>query len=175
MKDKPTWTEQEQADLVAYLDGELDKNAAGAIQAKLDRDPQARAEAESLRRTWGLLDYLPRPEPSTDFTSRTLEQLTPPPRPAWLTRYARWRPLTLGVGWAAAVLVAGALGYGGGSWLGHRRPATPRPADIDPLLVRDLRVIENLHLYEHVDDIDFLNKLDNANDPDLFGEDNHNS
>ena len=69
--------EQEQADLVAYLDGELTGEAARTLEAKLSLDPQARAEADALRRTWELLDYLPRPEPSARFTHRTLERLSP--------------------------------------------------------------------------------------------------
>jgi len=46
--------------------------------------------------------------------------------------------------------------------------ANSQPVDLDQQLVRDLRVIENHRLYEHVDDIQFLRELD---DPDLFGED----
>src|SRR5438067_8003934 len=67
--------EEDRTNLVAYLDGELDEAAARALEAKLSNDPGARAEAESLRRTWELLDYLPRAEASTTFTHRTLERL----------------------------------------------------------------------------------------------------
>ena len=56
--------ERERADLVAWLDGELEGEAA-------------RAEADALRKTWELLDYLPRPEPSASFTHRTLSRLAP--------------------------------------------------------------------------------------------------
>src|SRR3954451_13737717 len=55
-------SEQERADLVAYLDGELTGEAARALEAKITLDPQARAEAETLKRTWELLDFLPKPE-----------------------------------------------------------------------------------------------------------------
>src|SRR5437868_14946863 len=97
--------DQERADLVAYLDGELDADASQALETRLARDPVARAELEQLRRTWELLDYLPQPEPSAAFTHRTLERVGPvgagtQPRliqrrlPAW----------AFGAGWAAAVL-----------------------------------------------------------------------
>src|SRR5262249_40048474 len=55
-------SEDERADLVAYLDGETTGDAKRAIEAKLNLDPVWRAEAASLKRTWNLLDYLPRPD-----------------------------------------------------------------------------------------------------------------
>src|SRR5437763_10480257 len=113
-----TLSEEDRENLVAYLDGELDEATAQALESKLSLDPQARAEADALRRTWELLDYLPKPEPSTDFTNKTLSRLsvqslstksvpvTGPfhrrPRPPWL----------MPLGWAAAVLLAIGAGYG---------------------------------------------------------------
>lgn len=64
-----------EAELVAYLDGELDGEAARRIEARLAADPAARSRAAALKDTFGLLDYLPRPEPSPTFASRTLERL----------------------------------------------------------------------------------------------------
>ncbi len=66
-------------DLVAFLDQELDPRRAAIIETKISLDPKIRAEADSLRRTWELLDFLPKPpEPSATFTSRTLEKIVPP-------------------------------------------------------------------------------------------------
>src|SRR5437660_12588662 len=101
-------SDEDRANLVAFLDGELDERTAHALETKLHTDPQARAEAEALRRTWGLLDYLPRPEPSPSFTNRTLERVSAM-RPALQTlRMPRpaWRRWAVGLLWAAAVLVA---------------------------------------------------------------------
>src|SRR5689334_5237929 len=61
--------------LVSYLDGELEPGSARDVEARLAQDPAIRAEADALRRAWDLLDYLPRPEPSPDFTQRTLASL----------------------------------------------------------------------------------------------------
>jgi anti-sigma factor RsiW len=157
-------TEEERADLVAYLDGELAGEARHAIETKVHLDPTWRTEAEALKRTWDLLDYLPRPEPSPSFTQRTLSRLAPVDRAAgpkqstgrW--RLARW--LALGGGWAAALLLSAVAGYQ------LLRPSAPKgPGEAD--LVRELRIIENRRYYELVDDIDFLHELDH---PDLFGE-----
>jgi hypothetical protein len=127
-------------------------------------------EVDTLRCTWEMLDYLPKPQPSGNFTSRTLDRVSairPVSRP--LKIRGGWRPWVLGTGWAAAVFVAAVAGYEGGHWLGSRTqpPATRHAVNVQPQLVQDFRVIENRHLYEHADDLDFLRAL---LDPELFGE-----
>jgi anti-sigma factor RsiW len=154
--------DDERAELIAYLDGELDAKSARRIEAKLNTDPAIRAEAESLKRTWDLLDYLPKSEPSPTFTHRTMQRVT-----AVQTRTTKiqlgyaWRPWALGVGWAAAVLLAGAAGFAAMTRL--------QPKEMnDDGLVRELRIIENKRLYEAAEEMEFLRQLD---DPDLFGDD----
>jgi hypothetical protein len=80
------------------------------------------------------------------------------------TPLRRWslRPWWIGAGWAAALVTAASVGYLG---VGMTRP---KPDTTDRDLMRDLRVIENLRFYAHVDDLDFLKSLDK---PDLFGDD----
>ena len=168
--------DKERDELVAYLDGELDETSSRALEARLSLDPQARAEAVALQKTWELLDYLPRPEPSPNFTNRTLERISGE-MPVSRSGAGRslWPGWALGVGWAAAVLVAAAIGFGAVKFLAA--PAHPdQPpdplahmdsAEVEQALVRNLRVLENQRLYENVDDIEFLRALDN---PDLFGD-----
>lgn len=158
-------SDEERADLVAYLDGELDGAAAAALEARIQQDPGVRAEAEAFRKTWQLLDYLPRPQPTLQFTQQTLERVA-----AERPRVAG-RSVALGVGWAAAVVIAGVVGFAGG----RRLPRSAEPAlpfDVDCALVKDLGVIENQRLYEHADGLDFLRALADPADPDLFGGDN---
>ncbi len=73
--DSSSPTDPFEAELVAYLDGELDPVAARKVEARLASDPVARAKAAELKKTFDLLDYLPRPEPSPTFTTRTLDRL----------------------------------------------------------------------------------------------------
>jgi anti-sigma factor RsiW len=162
--------DEDRANLIAYLDGELKGEAARDLEVRLNLDPAVRAEAETLRRTWELLDYLPRPEASTTFTSRTLDRVSAVrPVPVQVKGFARWRPWALGVGWAAALLLAGAAGFAGMSLRPRPDPAVPAdPAELEQHLLRDLRVIEHKRLYEHVENIEFLRQLDA---PDLFGDD----
>jgi len=161
-------SDEDRADLVAYLDGELDEGASQALEARLNLDPQMRGEADALKRTWEMLDYLPRPEPSPSFTNRTLERL------AIRESMARTRPMVAKrrwlrvVSWAAAVLLAVGLGRVAGPWV---LPG-PRPlhdsAEVEQQLVTDLRLLDNKRLYDPIEDLEFLRALDS---PDLFGDD----
>jgi len=169
----PPLSDKDREDLVAYLDGELDAEAARALEAKLNLDAEARAEAEALRRTWEVLDYLPRPEPTAAFSSRTVQRVSSlrqqtVPAKASGRPWPRW---ALAVGWAAALLLAGTLGFAAVSWFSENE-ATPvqaaHPIDADQLLARDLRLIENKRLYELANDLNFLRELDV---PELFGDD----
>jgi len=161
-RERPTPEQAEE--LVAYLDGELDETTAQQVEARLNTDPAARQESEALQAAWDLLDHLPRPEPSPDFTHRTLENVQVKADTARLQArrraWTRWRPRLVAAGWAAAVLVAFLAGYVGFLAL---RPADPSDHD----LARDLSLIENQRLYEFVDDLGFLRQLDT---PALFGE-----
>ena len=75
----------------------------------------------------------------------------------------------MGVGWAAAVLLAVAGGLGAANLIWPAPPAPQEePAEVEALLARNLRVIENKRLYENADDLEFLRGLDQ---PDLFGDD----
>jgi hypothetical protein len=111
-------SEQEQADLVAYLDGELKGQAAHAVEARLVRDAAVRAEADSLKKAWDLLDFLPRPEPSPNFTHRTLSRVNPVQKTAAAAAIALppassgalWR-LALAAGWLACLALAAVGGF----------------------------------------------------------------
>jgi anti-sigma factor RsiW len=153
-------SDEDREALTAYLDGELDEATARRVETRLNLDPTTRLEAEALKQAWSMLDYLPRAEPSTTFTHRTLERLA-----LQTGRIHRrgWRPWAAGLAWAAAVLVAAAIGFGV-----SRLPSrpSPEPPDLEEQMAQHLRAIQKIHLYEHVDEIDFLHAL---NQPDLFG------
>jgi hypothetical protein len=160
------------AELIAYLDGELAGTEAQQVEARLALDPSARTKAEAYKKTFDLLDYLPRPEPTPDFATRTLTRLQPAagqsgvvPAPAAVT--APRRPGWLGgLAWLAATVIAAVGGYAGHAAL---RPYLDRPArGTADWSYADARVIDNLPLYLGVDDLDFLRTLD---DPDLFAPD----
>lgn len=174
MADYTPLTDDDRDELVAYLDGELPADAQRRVEARLNSDPAARTEADTLRRAWDLLDYLPRAEPSTDFTERTLDRVSSLGGSA-----ARVSPSTIGLpirpwyrqpliavaGWAAAALLAVATGYA----LGPRPAPPPEPDPVtDPLMTEKPRVIENLPLYLAAENLEYLLALDQS---DLFADD----
>jgi anti-sigma factor RsiW len=157
--------DRDREDLIAYLDGEADAKTARSIEAKLATDAEARKEAEALKRAWDMLDYLPRPEPSANFTNRTMERVSTQ-MAVIQGRRQQIRPWLLGLGWAAAILIAAIGGFAGTSIFIKQNDNR-----LDQQLVHELPSIQNARTFEHVDDIDFLHKLANPNDPDLFGDD----
>jgi hypothetical protein len=152
--------EDDREDLIAYLDGELDDEHSHAVEARLQTDPKARAEAESLKRAWELLDFLPRAEPSPNFTQRTLDRIPSLSTAEKSRPWARVKAALVGVGWAAALLLFALGGYAGFNYV---YPGPPNDAE----LIRDLRLLENKPLYDNVEDLEFLKELDH---PDLFGD-----
>jgi anti-sigma factor RsiW len=173
MADPQSFTDDDRAELVAYLDGELGADAQRRVEARLNTDAIARAEADTLKRAWDMLDFLPRSEPSLDFTERTLDRVSSlqiataargsqsKAEPIAIPWY-RWRGLAA-AGWAAAALVALALGYA----VGPRKSAEP-PIESDPILTEKPRVIEHLPLYLAAENLDYLLALDQ---PELFADD----
>ncbi len=164
-------TEDEKAELVAYLDGELDDAATQAVEAKIATNPDVRAELDALKQAWGLLDFLPKASASPNFTNRTMERLSLERAPASASKSTPMHKAgsLLGpIGWAAAILVALGGGYliSLGIW-----PPKPPPEPIsedDRPYVEHLRILEKWRYYENVDDLEFVKKL---NHPELFGED----
>ena len=175
MNDPDNEPELEDDDLIAYLDGELPPTEAQKLESKLAFDAKARTRAAEYKKTFDLLDYLPKPEPSADFTNRTLTRIQPAFAPGSATSQA----FTLNLSgatpapprriwpefafWSFAVLVAAGLGFGAHTL------AQPyiSPRKVEVFDQADLALIHELPLFLGVDDLDFLRKL---HDADLFAE-----
>jgi hypothetical protein len=165
------------AELVAYLDGELDAPAARHLEDRMAADPALRARAATLKKTFDLLDYLPKPEPSATFATRTLDKL-PAVRSGSGTTAAASGPSGLATatpsallpataagrpwGWVVGVVVAVGVALGAGYFVAAAARAYLFPPVVDTASdgPADQRVVKFLPLYAGVDDADFLRQLD---------------
>ena len=69
---------------------------------------------------------------------------------------------------AVAAVLLFAIGYLAPTVFNRSGKRPLRPGQADELMAKDLRVLDNLALYQFGDDVAFLLKLDQ---PDLFGDD----
>jgi len=156
--DQQRLSPDDRSNLVAYLDGELNDAEARAIATKLTQSMTARREVDALRKTWEMLDLLPRPKAPEDFTARTLtiaEQRA--------GRGDRVASAASDVARKAGIVLAGALlsivllvvGY----LLTSR--VWPNPS---ARLARDLSLAESLDEYRDVGSLEFLELLDGSTD-----------
>jgi hypothetical protein len=155
-------TPDERADLVAYVDGELPESHAQTIATKLTKSATARREVEMLEKTWELLDYLPRPQVTEQFSEKTVSHIR-----RLELQGNTWEPIIIAwsarIGRAAVYLLIAAGFLGAGYAL--TRWAWPDPT---ARLVRDLTLAENLDEYREVGSFEFLSQL--ADSPE-FGAD----
>ena len=153
MPSKPGRTGIRKDDLVAYLDGELDATSAQRVERILAKDGRARREVEMYARTWELLDELDGVRASEQFTQRTLSSLTD-------DAATRVTGATRGEGnlrlWVFALLTL--VTATATATVTFRSASRPGPQRTERLL-RDLSVIEDLHLYRHIPDVGFLHEL----------------
>jgi hypothetical protein len=137
----------------AYLDGELEPDEVKNLEKVLADSPVARKDVELLVRTYDMLDLLPRPQATVEFTQKTMATIKLSDFKPDITQTAWYKRLHLGIVAAAAtalLAVTGLLAYAGTSrWA---------PTDED-LLLRDLQVIKNLDEYSQVGQYDFLERL----------------
>jgi len=158
--DNAHYDEAEQAQLVAYLDGELDVEESRQVEQRLADDERYRRQLKELDEAWGLLEDLPRADVNDMFTRTTVAMVAvaaeQDARQAQVSRQRRsW------FGWACAaavVIIAGSIGFAAA------RFRLDRP---NREVVADLPVIENVDIYRYVDSVEWLETLDK---PELFGD-----
>lgn len=144
----------ERANLVAYLDGELNDAEARAVATKLTQSVSARREVEALERTWELLEFLPRPQATDQLVTRTLSIASLDGTRGERLGAAAGRAMGVALAALALLATAGltlAAGYAAARW------AWPDPS---ARLARDLPLAEHLDEYRAVGTLDFLKELD---------------
>ena len=149
------------ADLVAYLDGELDADQARAVEDRLSRDAEYRRQLRELQQTWDLLDQLPTAEVDDRFTQTTLAMVAV--SAAEDVDQAQQRQVSTRRRWwwigSMAAAVAFVIGYAAVSLVVSRE---------NRRLLRDLPVIQRLDEYRYADSVEFLRLLEREG---IFAED----
>jgi anti-sigma factor RsiW len=140
-------------ELIAYLDGELPSEQARRLERRLADEPELRTRLHELQTTWEMLDALPKARPSLAFTTSTLSMVAVTAEQE-VTK-AEWATNLTSMAWwvgggalaAAAALVAFVMTQS------HLQAPNRE-------LAHDLPVIERLDQYRYVDNLDFLQQLD---------------
>lgn len=142
--------------LVAYLDGELDDESTSRVEQQMTADPNLRDRLTRLERTWNMLDELEQVEVGETFTRSTIEMVTVAAEEEReleeatheTRRHRRW------LAGSAGLVVSAIVGFIVVSLL------WPNP---NRELLEDLPVLENLDQYQQIDDIKFLELLQQEN------------
>lgn len=153
---QPELTSDQREDLVAYLDGELDEQASAEIEHLLAKSEAARQEVDALEQTWDLLDALPQVRASDTFTARTMstvkvEEVRPP-------LLFRFRPRRLR---RAAIVLVCLAGTTASAAAGFFVAYSSAPEDSETL-VRELPVIEKLDVYREIQELEYLQQLEQS-------------
>jgi anti-sigma factor RsiW len=142
------------ANLVAYLDGELDEAATQIIEQTLAENSDVRGEVDSLTRTFEMLDELPRAQVSDEFTARTLSTIqiarqsqTDGDTPS----HRRFGNRMLLASWIVGLALSVLLGV----LIGGRFSR-----DDSTRLVEDLPILKNLDIYSEIGSVEYLQKLE---------------
>ena len=145
------------AELVAYLDGELDADAHRTVEEKLGRDEAYRLEMQQLQKAWDILECLPRIAVDESFATTTVEMVALSADEELQQQKAtlpsrRRRQWLLGAGGVMASL---AIGFVAMSLM------LPQESRNDEL-ARDLPVLEHLDELQQVGDFEGLRLMHEA-------------
>ena len=123
--------------ILGYVDGRLKESERVEVEKHLADCTPCRLRAQEFSAVSGLLDELPRIEPSPEFDTRVhaLVAAEPAPKVSWWA----WLHVSPRISFAASMLLMMAL------WLGYRTgPLPPSPiANDDQAMLQDLPVLED--------------------------------
>ena len=153
MQIQPRLTEDERMNLVAFVDGELEDELAQKLEEKVAQSVSIRREIQALEKTWGMLDWLPRPELPGDFASQTVTRIhSQQLRAEMIEGHVKfWSTIAAKtIAWVACVAAMGAVGF-----------ASLRYAWRDPTreLIEHLDIVENLDTFRAIPDVKFLDDI----------------
>lgn len=147
-------------DLVAYLDGELPPADSEKLEQQLVLDAPLRKCAESLDRTWQMLNVLEEATASGEFTRKTLSSIQTHPqstdsagRTGLKTLVAKWS-----LGAVALWMLTGFLGTALGLMI-SRQSQTITTNPVDAEILNDMELLRNYQRMRQISNEKFLRDL----------------
>jgi anti-sigma factor RsiW len=139
-------------ELVAYLDGELEPTEQARVERRLADDAAYRHRLSQLQKAWDLLDTLQRVEPDAEFARSTVEMVAiqQEKEVEQSLHAAKARTWLAWLAGGAGVVAASVVGF----FIVQYQLQAPERA-----LIRDMPVIQRVDQYNHVESVDFLEKL----------------
>ena len=143
------------AQLVAYLDGELTGEARQKVEKRLAKDETIRERLHALEKTWDLLNELPSTELGPQFASSTVEMVAQSVEIDAQSDAQRWsaRRWQRGLIGGLAAMLAAVVGF---------TTVAATTSGANERLIDDLPIIEHLEPYLYAGKIDFLRSLQAA-------------
>ena len=140
-------------ELVAYLDGELSRDNAARVEDALSENAEYRLRLKQLQQAWDLMDDLPQSAMDESFTKSTVELVVVSAESEVMATVSRWKTWRIGV-WAASLAAVFVVAWGGSALvnsLGGRD---------NQQLLNDLPLVQEIDVYDPIDNMDFLEELD---------------
>ena len=164
------------AELVAYLDGELPEQDADRVEHLLLTNPPLRRNAESLDRTWQLLNSLEEATASGEFTQKTLASISTVSAESdadraidrrWsLNKNLPWSVIARWLIWCLAGFIACSAGL-----LLSRNARRERTDPTDAQILEDLDLYQQYPKLWRIPDVEFLREVsENAKTPPVSEE-----
>jgi hypothetical protein len=151
-------------ELVAYLDGELEDYESDRLERQLVSDAPLRSYADSLDRTWRLLDSLGETTASGEFTQRTLASIDAVPLDDDDARQTRASSPLVRLFFSVPWLKTGLWCFIGfisvtAGLLFSRSGSSPRAESSDTQLLRQLDLLQDYPKMRLIPDVEFLQKV----------------
>jgi hypothetical protein len=143
--------------LSAFLDGELTAEEVSQLQQRLAADPRLKAQLESMRSTWNLLDELPQTPADIKLTQTTMELVALDIKSQQKKRRTYW--------WGCS-LASIVLGLILGLLMASYRVRSERVH-----LLGDLPVLVNFQVFRELDSLEILPELPNLKYLEVFLKD----
>ena len=155
--EKPDYQDQQEhgfdEELVAYLDGELSRENVSRVEDALSENAEYRLRLKQLQQAWDLMDDLPQSTMDESFTKSTVEFVVVAAESEVVATVNRWKTWRVGV-WALSLAVVVLTVWGGAALvtlLGGRD---------NQQLLNDLPLVQEIDVYDPIDNMDFLEELD---------------